>query len=312
MAKNIVISLGMKALGLDSQIATAGGQLRAMRPAAQMIARLAKQGHRITIVPSASIQIGRILLATEEAMGMPSMPLDVCVAMAGGQVGYQLQQAIRQALEAEEIDRDVLTIMSEVCVSRDDITFIDPFKPIGDFYNQEVAAYIAKEKDWTMKETPGKGYRRTVPSPLPERIVEFDAIEQAGQNSIVICCMGGGIPVFDDDGQYEGTEAVIEPDYTAGLLAEKLGADIFLMLTDVDQVAVNFESMSHQPIEVFNYQLADLLMDEGQFTPGMMLPKIQMACSFIKAHPDKKAIVTSIEAVDLALAGEGGSTFTFE
>lgn len=309
MTKKIVISLGTKAIGLDSRLATAAGELELMRPVAETLVNLAGQGNQIIIVPSADYQIGRILLSTEDAQAMPAMPIDVCVAMAAGQVSYHLQQAICQLLNERSEDLQVASILSQVVVSRDDLTFIDPFKLIGDIYSPEVAAYMAEERAWPLKEVHGKGFRRAVPSPLPEKIIELDTIKKVSKEAIVITCAGGGIPVFEEDGHIKGAEAVIENDYTAGFIAREIDADILLMLTDVDQAALNFETMSHEPLDEIGYELADILMDEGQFGPGTMLPKVQMACSFIKDRPDRRAIVTSLIAAEQALQGQAGTTF---
>lgn len=312
MGKKIVISLGMKALGIDNAVATASAEVRAMRPAAELIVNLAKKGHELVIVTGADHQIGRLLLTTEDAHAMPAMPLDVCVAMAAGQVGYLLQRSIKEVLNEEGEDMEVATILSQVVVDRDDLTFIDPFKPIGDIYTPEVAKYLAEDRDWALKEVYGEGFRRAVPSPLPEKIVELETIKRTSKDAIVITCVGGGIPVFEKEGQFQGAEAVIEKDYTAGLLAEELEADILLMLTDVDQIALNFETMSHEPLDELSYGLADILMDEGQFAPGTMLPKVQMACKLTKDRPDRRAIVTSLVAAEMAIEGEAGTIVKFK
>jgi len=239
------------------------------------------------------------------------MPFDVCGAMSQGYIGYHIQQALGDALKARGIKTPVVTLTTQIVVDRNDERFNNPSKPIGPFYSEEEAALL-NEKGYCMKEDAGRGWRRVVASPQPRKIVELDAIKQLWNSTIVIACGGGGIPVVEnDDGTMEGVAAVIDKDLAAELLAEQVEADALMILTEVEKVAINFNKPTQQNLASMTLAEAAQYCEEGQFAPGSMLPKVQAAMKFVRAYPDKKAIITSLDKAIDALDGKTGTVITF-
>ncbi len=257
--------------------------------------------------------IGRILLASETAKDItPAMPFDVCGAMSQGYIGYHIQQSLKYALNVRNISYPVLTVATQIIVDENDIAFNNPTKPIGPFYTKEEAERLKEEKGYILKEDAGRGFRRVVASPLPQKIVEIDAIKGMWNTSVVICCGGGGIPVIQNmDGTLEGVCAVIDKDYAAELLAEKVDADILLILTEVEKVAINFGKENQQDLDCLSLQQATQYVRQGHFAPGSMLPKVEAAMKFARLYPNKKAIITSLDKCVEALRGETGTQITF-
>ena len=240
------------------------------------------------------------------------MPFDVCGAMSQGYIGYHLQQALKYALNKRNKDLPVVTVATQMVVEPDDPGFKNPTKPIGPFYSEEDAKKMAEEKGYTMKEDAGRGWRRVVASPIPRKIVEIDAVKQLWESTIVITCGGGGIPVIENwDGSLEGVAAVIDKDFAAELLAEQVDADVLMILTEVEKVAINFNKPDQQDLAHMSLKEAAQYCDEGQFAPGSMLPKVQAAMKFVRAYPNKKAIITSLDKAIDALNGETGTVITF-
>ena len=205
----------------------------------------------------------------------------------------------------------VTTIETQVVVDKDDPGFKNPTKPIGPFYSEKEAKALESEKGYSIKEDAGRGWRRVVASPIPKEIVEIDAIRTLWPTTITVSVGGGGIPVVQNpDGSLEGVAAVIDKDFGAELLAEKVGADILMILTEVEKVAVNFNKPDQRNLDSLTPAEADKYIEEGQFAPGSMLPKVQAAMKFIKANPGKKAIITSLDKAVDALEGRTGTLFT--
>jgi len=197
-------------------------------------------------------------------------------------------------------------------VEPDDPGFKNPTKPIGPFYSEEEAKALQEEKGYTMKEDAGRGWRRVVASPIPRKIVEIDAVKKLWDSTIVITCGGGGIPVIENaDGSLEGTAAVIDKDFAAELLAEQVDADVLMILTEVEKVAINFNKPNQENLSNMNLADAARYCEEGQFAPGSMLPKVQAAMKFVRAYPSKKAIITSLDKAIDALNGKTGTVITF-
>lgn len=312
MAEKIVIALGGNALQSGKGEPTAEAQLEVVKKTCEHIADISCKGYEIGIVHGNGPQVGRILLASETAKDVtPAMPFDVCGAMSQGYIGYHIQQALRFALARRNRNMPVTTIETQVVVDKDDPGFKNPTKPIGPFYSEKEAKALESEKGYSIKEDAGRGWRRVVASPIPKEIVEIDAIRTLWPTTITVSVGGGGIPVVQNpDGSFEGVAAVIDKDFGAELLAEKVGADILMILTEVEKVAVNFNKPDQRNLDSLTPAEADKYIEEGQFAPGSMLPKVQAAMKFIKANPGKKAIITSLDKAVDALEGRTGTLFT--
>lgn len=313
MAEKIVIALGGNALQSGKSEATAEAQLEVVKKTCEYIADISCKGYEIGLVHGNGPQVGRILLASETAKDVtPSMPFDVCGAMSQGYIGYHLQQALKYALSKKGRNIPVLTVATQMVVEKSDKAFQNPTKPIGPFYSEAEAKALETEKGYTMKEDAGRGFRRVVASPLPRKIVEIDAVKKLWDTSIVISCGGGGIPVVENsDGSMEGVAAVIDKDFAAELLAEQVEADVLMILTEVEKVAVNFNKPDQKDLDSLNLEDAVKYIEEGQFAPGSMLPKVEAAMKFVRAYPNKRAIITSLDKAIEALEGKTGTVITF-
>ena len=313
MASKIVIALGGNALQSGKGPATAEAQLEVVRKTCEHIAQISDMGYELAIVHGNGPQVGRILLASETAREVtPAMPFDVCGAMSQGYIGYHLQQGLKHALNLRNRDIPVVTVATQVIVEENDPAFDDPTKPIGPFYTESEARAIVKEKGYIMKEDSGRGWRRVVASPTPRKIVEIDAVRHLWDSSIVITCGGGGIPVVEKpDGTIEGTEAVIDKDFAAELLAEQVDADVLMILTEVERVSLNFNTPDQRELSALNLADAARYCEEGHFAAGSMLPKVQAAMKFVRANPSKHAVITSLDKAIEALNGESGTVITY-
>ncbi len=311
MAEKIVIALGGNALQSGKSEATAEAQLEVVKKTCEYIAEISAKGYEMGVVHGNGPQVGRILLASETAKDVtPAMPFDVCGAMSEGYIGYHLQQALKHSLKKRGKDFPVLTVVTQMVVDKDDKGFKNPTKPIGPFYTAEEAKELEETKGYAMKEDAGRGFRRVVASPIPEEIVEIEAIKQLWPTSIVISCGGGGIPVVKhEDGSLEGVAAVIDKDFAAELLAEQVNADVLMILTEVEKVAINFNKPDQKDLDVLNIEEAKKHIEDGQFAPGSMLPKVEAAMKFVQSGEGKKAIITSLDKAIEALEGKTGTAF---
>ncbi|KAI4444021.1 carbamate kinase [Schaedlerella arabinosiphila] len=309
----IVIALGGNALQSKNSAPTAEGQLEVVKNTCERIADICSQGYEVAIVHGNGPQVGRILLASETAKDVtPAMPFDVCGAMSQGYIGYHIQQALRYALNTRNINYPVLTVATQMIVDEKDPGFTNPTKPIGPFYTEEEAKSLQEEKGYSMKEDAGRGWRRVVASPIPKRIVEIEAIKNLWDSSIVISCGGGGIPVVEKmNGTLEGVAAVIDKDFAAELLAEQVDADTLMILTEVEKVAINWGKPDQKNLDHMSLAEAAQYVEEGQFAPGSMLPKVEAAMKFARTYPNKKAIITSLDKAIDALEGKTGTVITF-
>ena len=313
MAQRIVIALGGNALQ-SGGAATAEAQLETVKETCEYIADICKAGHNVTLVHGNGPQVGRILLATEAAKDVtPAMPFDVCGAMSQGYIGYHLQQSLGYALKKRGINMPVTSIVTQLVVDENDTGFKNPTKPIGAFYSEAEAKAIEKEHGFTMKEDSGRGYRRVVASPIPKEIVEIDAIKELINSAVVSACGGGGVPVVKSrTGELKGVPAVIDKDFAAELLTESIDADVFVILTEVDEVAINFNTPNQKNLSKVTYAECEKYCAEGHFAAGSMLPKVQAAMKFVKANPTKKAIIASLAKGKEAILGESGTTIVFK
>jgi len=314
MSKKLVIALGGNALQSGSGPATADAQLNVVRSTCEYIAEICKEGYEVTLVHGNGPQVGRILLSSEAAKDVtPAMPFDVCGAMSQGYIGYHLQQSLGFSLKKRGIDLPVVTLATQVVVDENDPGFKNPSKPIGAFYSEAEAKVLAEQKGFVMKEDAGRGYRRVVASPIPKEIVEIKPVKNLIGSAIVITCGGGGVPVIKkEDGSLEGTAAVIDKDFAAELLAESIGADALVILTEVEKVAIKFNKPDQKDMSKLTYAECEKYCSEGEFAPGSMLPKVQAAMKFVKANPSKKAIISSLDKALDAVSGKTGTQVIFE
>ena len=237
-----------------------------------------------------------------------AFPFPECGAMSQGYIGYHLQQSLENELHRRWMNKSVATIVTQIAVDPNDPAFENPSKPVGDFYTKEQADEIAKEKGYTFKEDAGRGYRQVVPSPLPMKIMELDSIKTLiDADKLVIAGGGGGVPVIITDKGLEGVPAVIDKDRSSALLADKIDADKLIILTAVDHVYVNYGKPDEKALKTLNVAEAQKYMKERQFAAGSMLPKIEACLSFVEGHPEREALITSLDGLDDALAGKVGT-----
>ena len=313
MQEKLVIALGGNALQDQNSDGSAESQLEVVRRTCAQLAEISCRGYEMAIVHGNGPQVGRILLAGETARNtVPPMPFDVCGAMSQGYIGYHIQQALRYALAARGRKLPVVALTTQVVVDGEDKAFANPTKPIGPFYTAQEAETLRKEKNWSFREETGKGWRRVVASPQPKRIVELASVKLLWPHAIVITCGGGGVPVQEyEDGIMEGVAAVIDKDLSAELLAEEVAADKLLILTEVEKVAIRFGKPDQQDLSHLSLAEAARYAEEGQFGVGSMLPKVEAAMKFVRANPDKRAIITSLDKCLDALDGKTGTIITF-
>lgn len=305
----VVVALGGNALQRKGAPATADAQLEVVRETVEYIAEMSRLDYELAIVHGNGPQIGNIILASEAASEVvPVMPFDVCGAMSQGYIGYHIQQALLHALRKRNRNVPVVSIITQVVVDENDPAFKNPTKPIGPFYNEEQAAIISREKGYIVKEDAGRGWRRVVASPLPKRIVEFSCLKELWDTTIVVTAGGGGIPVIENkDGSLTGIAAVIDKDLAAARLADDIGADILMILTEVEKVSLNFNKPNQSDLDQITVEEAERYIEEGHFAPGSMLPKIQASVNYVKDNPGKKAIITSLFKSLDALDGKTGT-----
>lgn len=311
-ATKVVVALGGNALQEAGKPATAEAQLQVVNKTSEYLAELSVRGYELAVVHGNGPQVGRILLASETAANVtPVMPFDVCGAMSQGYIGYHIQQGLRHALSKRGRNIPVVTVVTQMVVDKDDPGFKNPTKPIGAFYTEEEAKKLQAEKGFIMKEDAGRGWRRVVASPVPKKIVELSAVKELWDTTIVVTAGGGGIPVIEkEDGSLEGVAAVIDKDLAAERLAEDVGADILMILTEVEKVSINFKKPDQKDLSSMTVAEAEQYIKEGHFAPGSMLPKVQAAMMFAKANPGKKAIITSLYKAVEALEGKAGTVVT--
>ena len=310
MGKKIVIALGGNALGNNLP-----EQMVAVKTTAKAIVDLVEDGNEVVVVHGNGPQVGVINNAMGEFASEHKedpTPLSVCVAMSQAYIGYDIQNALRE----EFLNRGgkvppVVTVVTQVRVDKNDPAFQNPTKPIGRFMTKEEAEAEAQKRGWNIKEDAGRGYRRVVASPKPKEIVELSAIKaMSDAGELVICCGGGGVPVVSEGKHLAGAAAVIDKDFAAALLAESLEADMLIILTAVEKVAIRYGKPDQEWLTDLSVEEAQQYADQGEFAPGSMLPKVQAAIQFASAKKGNEAMITLLEKAREALQGKTGTKIT--
>jgi len=310
MNKTAIIALGGNALSPKGEAGTIKEQFAHTRESLSEIMEFVRQGYNLCLTHGNGPQVGDELLRMDLTHeDVPPLPLGVCVAGTQGTIGYMIQQSFQNALRKENVDREVVTIVTQVRVHEDDPAIKNPTKFIGKRFKKNEAEAMAKKFDWTIKEQEPGDWRRVVPSPDPDYImhgISIRTLVEAG--TIVLAAGGGGIPVFNDTNHnLEGLDAVIDKDLTAAKLGRVIRAQEYYIITDVDQVYLDFSTPNQRPIHQMTDEKAKQYQEDGQFQIGSMWPKIRSALYFLK-HNGEKAIITNIENIHKAINGEAGTT----
>ena len=311
MSKLLLVAVGGNALIRAGQKGTVQEQFENAATTAEAIIRLISAGHRVVVTHGNGPQVGAMLTRSElSAAHAYRLPLDVCVATTQGEIGYVLQYALWQAMQAHGLKTPVVSLVTQVLVDRSDSAFVRPTKPIGPFYTKDVADRNRDLFGWTVVEDSNRGFRRVVPSPEPLEIIELEAIRACVDRGLVVVAGGGGgVPVFNDNDLSKGVEAVIDKDHTSAILASQLGVDLFLIETDVERVCLNFRTPQERPLDHLSLEQARRFLAEGQFPAGSMGPKVH-ACTVFLERGGKEAVITNRERLFDAVSGTGGTRIT--
>ncbi|EML7081016.1 TPA: carbamate kinase [Klebsiella oxytoca] len=306
MSKKIVLALGGNALGDDL-----AGQMRAVQHTARTIVDLISLGHQVVVTHGNGPQVGMINQAFEAAAKTeahtPMLPMSVCVALSQGYIGYDLQNAIREELLTRQLDIPVATLITQVEVDANDEAFLNPTKPIGSFFSKEEAEKLS-QNGYIMKEDAGRGYRRVVASPKPVDIIEKQTVKALMDDChVVITVGGGGIPVIREGNHLRGASAVIDKDWASAKLAEMIDADLLIILTAVEKVAINFGKPDEQWLDNLSLRDAERFIEEGHFAKGSMLPKVEAAAAFARSGPGRKALITMLSQAKEGIEGKTGT-----
>lgn len=309
--KRVVIALGGNALGN-----TLPEQMKAVKITAKAIVDLVEEGCEVVVAHGNGPQVGMVnnamIALTHEDESQPNTPLSVCVAMSQAYIGYDLQNALREELLNRGIANiPVATMITQVRVDPKVPAFQSPSKPIGKFVSSQQAKMMEEKFNYVMKEDSGRGYRRVVASPKPVEIIEIDTIRtMVNSGNLVIACGGGGIPVIRLENHLKGASAVIDKDFASCLLAKELDADFLIILTAVEQVALNFGTPDETWLQQVSVTEAKEYISQGHFAPGSMLPKVQAAVDFAGSKPGRTALITLLEKSRDAIQGKTGTTFS--
>ncbi len=310
MSKTAVIALGGNAITRQDIEDTIANQFSNTRNSLDGLIDLIREEYKIAITHGNGPQVGNAILRVELARGKaPILPLGICVADTEGGMGYMIGQSLYNRLKREKLERDVVTIITQVEVNPDDPELNNPSKFIGQFYDAQQAHLFESERNWVMKEDSGRGWRRVVPSPIPKAIVESRIIKQlVNSGVIVIAAGGGGIPVYyEEDGTLEGIDAVIDKDRASALLAHEIDADLLVILTGVNKVAINFGKENERKLDRITMSEARQYLAEGHFPRGSMGPKIEAAIAFLE-QGGERVVISSIERAARAVLGDAGTT----
>jgi carbamate kinase len=305
-----MIALGGNAIKQPHEKGTYKEQMANVETACKQIAEIARKGYKIVITHGNGPQVGNLSIQQEQGEHMvPAQPLFILGSMTQGQIGYMMQQSLQNQLTSD--GKQVATVVTQVIVSTDDPDFQDPTKPVGPYYEEATAKNLAKENNWIVKQvkpTGDKTWRRVVPSPAPLGIAEAAIIKKMVESgAVIIASGGGGIPVYrNKQGKLEGVDAVIDKDRAGAKLAEEVGADIFLILTDVEYALLNYGTDKEEPVRKVTVDQAKKYLGEGHFKAGSMGPKIEAALGFVERGGDH-AIITSLDKAVDALAGKTGT-----
>lgn len=309
MPKKIVVALGGNAILTD--IPTAEAQKESLRQTSEHLVSFVKEGHQIMITHGNGPQVGNLLLqhAAADSEKNPAFPLDSLVAMTQGSIDFWMQNALREALIAHNIEKPVVSLVTQVQVDENDPAFENPSKPIGPFLSEEEAKVEMKKGNGTFIEDAGRGWRKVVPSPKPKSILEYPIVESLTDNGVItIAAGGGGIPVIASEEGFTGIEAVIDKDFAAAKLAELVGADYLIILTGVDNVYVNWNKPDQKKLTDVTVDELKEYIKQNQFAPGSMLPKVEAAIEFVENAKDGKSIITSLENAGKLFDGNGDVT----
>jgi len=304
-----VIAFGGNALLRPQDHGTQEEQFTLAWKATRWLVEIIHRGFELVIVHGNGPQVGNIMIQVEEAITkIPPQSLEICVAQTEGSMGFMLQNQLRNRLNEEQLAKEVVTVLTEVEVARDDPAFESPTKPVGPYFTSYRANLLMQEQGWQMVEDAGRGWRKVVPSPRPVRILDAAAVKRLVQGgAVVVAAGGGGIPVYRDvGGYYRGVEAVIDKDYTASLLAQELDADLFIILTQVPQVAENYGRPNQRWLDALTVSRTKEMLEHNQFPPGSMGPKIRAAVAFVE-KTGKEVLITDAEHLKDALARTSGT-----
>jgi carbamate kinase len=307
--KRAIIALGGNAITVAKVEDTIANQFANTRRSLQTIVELARGGYDLCITHGNGPQVGNALLRVELARGKaPILPLGICVADTEGGMGYMIEQSLQNRLDKEGIKRQVCTVISQMVVDHDDPSIKNPSKYIGQFYSEEQATRMSEESGWIVKADANRGWRRVVASPIPQTCVEKDVIRALLDHQfIVIAAGGGGIPVYIDQKLgYEGVDAVIDKDRASAVLGREIGAELFLILTSVDQVALNFGKPDQKMLGRVTVSEMKEYHRQGHFPPGSMGPKVEAAIDFME-NGGRRVIITSLDLAADAMAGKAGT-----
>ena len=307
--KTAIIAAGGNSLIIDEQHKSIPDQYEAAAITSRYIADMIEQGWNVVITHGNGPQVGFIMRRSEIAIAeVPPVPMDYAGADTQGAIGYMFQRAMRNEMKRRGIDRKAIAVVTQILVDRNDPAFAKPAKPIGSFMDEAAAKQHAAKHGWTVREEGERGWRRVVPSPLPVSILDIDAIETLVDDGyIVIACGGGGIPVYhDEDGVVQGVEAVIDKDFASGLLAQELRAELYVISTEVEQVAIDFGKDSERWLAKMTASEARQHLADGQFPAGSMGPKIIAILEFLDAGGGA-GVITNPPNLGRALAGETGT-----
>lgn len=307
--KTAVVALGGNAITLPDEEDTITSQFRNTRNSLDSIVELVRSGYKLVLSHGNGPQVGNAILRVEHARGVaPILPLGICVADTEGGMGYMIEQSLQNRLRAEKSDRQVVTLVTQVLVDKDDPQIANPSKFIGQFYTEQDAHNFEMQRGWVMKKDSNRGWRRVVPSPMPLSIVNAETIKQlVERGTIVIAAGGGGVPAYSDEkGNYEGLDAVIDKDLASAVLAREISAEMLIILTSVDRVMKNFGEANEEAIDNINLSEMKILFDQGHFPAGSMGPKIRAAMKFIE-EGGKEVIITSFKDASDALKGQAGT-----
>lgn len=307
--KIAVVALGGNAITREFEEGDIYQQFANTRRSLFGVANLIERGYRLAITHGNGPQIGNALIRVEETRDiLPPIPLGVLVADLEGGMGYMIQQSLQNKLHLRGIQRPIITLLAQVIVHKNDPSILNPSKFVGPFYKEEDIAALEKHRNYTIKEDSGRGYRRVVPSPIPIQIVEYEIIKKLVHDGvIVITAGGGGIPVYiEQDGRFEGIDAVVDKDRTSAILAVDIEADELYILTSVDKVALNYRQKNMTFLDRITVQEARHYLNEGHFPPGNMGPKIEAAIHFLE-QGGHKAVITSVDRMADAIKGETGT-----
>ncbi|NOX37822.1 MAG: carbamate kinase [Calditrichaeota bacterium] len=307
--KTVVVALGGNAITQQFEEGNIHEQFANTRRSLEGVAELIRMGHRVLITHGNGPQVGNYLIRVEESRHLvPPLPLGIIVADTEGGMGYMIEQCLQNILHDHGIEKQVACIVTQMLVDKHDPSIKNPTKYVGPFFKKEQVPELVEKRGWIMKEDPGRGWRRVVPSPQPKSVVEREVIRLLVENDVVVIAAGGGgIPVYiEDNGWLEGLDAVIDKDLASAVLGNDIGAQELMILTGVERVALHFGTPQQRFLDRMTVSEAERYLAEGHFPPGSMGPKIQAAINFIR-NGGRKVIITSIEKSIDAVYGRAGT-----